>query len=188
MRKINYIFALLLCFFLFSCEKEEFSSADNNQNDEDEFYINPEDTAGIVIPDGYSLVVFPDSKAMTRATGDETRVQHLQYIIYQDNGDGNYIQYRANDKVNQDLSSWPIKAIVTSLPKGKSYKVVFLGNVDKSAFGVNQTTDVLIGTGKGTNYTDARIVLPIVEFSDNNMFFYAKADFNKRNSLCTHYS
>lgn len=178
MRKINYIFTLLLCFFLFSCEKEDFSSADNNQNDEDEFYINPEDTAGIVIPEGYSLVVFPGSKAMTKAAGSETRIQHLQYIIYQDDGNGNYIQYRANDKVNKDLSSWPIKAIVTSLPKDKSYKVVFLGNVDRSAFGVNQTADVLTGTGTGSNYTDARIILPIVEFSDNNMFFYAKADFS----------
>lgn len=177
MRKITYIFGLLMCIFFFSCEKEEFVTNSGNEDSGNDFYINPEDTAGIIVPEGYSLVIFPGNQAMTRA-GSETRIQHLQYIIYQEDESGNYIQYEANKIIKQDLSSWPLKAEITSLPKNHTYKVVFLGNVDKSAFGVNQTEEVLIGTGKGTNYTDARIVLPIVEFSDNNMFFHAKADFN----------
>lgn len=177
MRKITYIFGLLMCIFFFSCEKEEFVTNSGNEDSGNDFYINPEDTAGIIVPEGYSLVIFPGNQAMTRA-GSETRIQHLQYIIYQKDESGNYIQYEANKIIKQDLSSWPLKAEITSLPKNHTYKVVFLGNVDKSAFGVNQTEEVLTGTGKGTNYTDARIVLPIVEFSDNNMFFHAKADFN----------
>lgn len=177
MRKITYIFGLLMCIFFFSCEKEEFVANSGNEDSGNDFYINPEDTAGIIVPEGYSLVIFPGNQAMTRA-GSETRIQHLQYIIYQKDESGNYIQYEANKIIKQDLSSWPLKAEITSLPKNHTYKVVFLGNVDKSAFGVNQTEEVLTGTGKGTNYTGARIVLPIVEFSDNNMFFHAKADFN----------
>lgn len=177
MRKITYIFGLLMCVFFFSCEKEEFITNSGNEDSGNDFYINPEDTAGIIVPEGYSLVIFPGNQAMTRA-GSETRIQHLQYIIYQQNGSGEYIQYEANKIIRQDLSSWPLKSEVTSLPKNHTYKVVFLGNVDKSAFGANQTTDVLTGTGKGKNFTNARILLPSVEFSNNNMYFFAKAEFN----------
>lgn len=177
MRQTNYIFALLLCLFFFSCEKEEFTSNRNSLDEGDELYINPEDTAGIVVPEGYSLVIFPGNKTMTRAVV-ETRIQHLQYIIYQEDGSGNFIQFNDKKKVNTDLSSWPIKSIAVSLPENHNYKVVFLGNVDKTAFGSNQTEEVLTGTGKGANYNNAHIVLPSVEFSDKNMYFLAKADFN----------
>ena len=153
-------------------------------NNGEEFYINPEDTAGIIVPEGYSLVVFPGSRAMTRATA-ENRITHLQYIIYQKDGTGNWIQHLANRKVTQDLSSWPIKAIAISLPINKEYKVVFLGNVDKSVFGSNQTEEILTGTGVGTNYSDARIVLPRVEFTDRNMYYLAKGDFNTNNGTAT---
>ena len=115
---------------------------------------------------------------MTRAVGSENRIQHLQYLVYQKDGSGNYQQFYDNRKVNTDLSSWPVKAIAISLPKDKEYKVVFLGNVDKSVFGTYQTKEVLTGTGKGSNYTNARIILPSVEFSDNTMFFLANAAFN----------
>lgn len=178
MKQTNYIFVFFICFFFFSCEKEEPASNNDNKDDGDEFYINPEDTAGIVVPEGYSLVIFPGNRSMTRAGGSETRIQHLQYIIYQNDGRGNYLQFYDNRKVNTDLTSWPVKAIAISLPKEKDYKVVFLGNVDKSTLGSNQTRDVLTGTGNGRNYTDARILLPSVEFADNNMYFFAKADFN----------
>lgn len=177
MRRINYIIALLTSIFFISCEKEEFIVNDNdNAWDGKEFYINPEDTAGIVVPEGYSLVIFPGSHTMTRAT-NETRITHLQYLIYQKEGN-EWIQYLDNRKINQDFSSWPIKAIALSVPKGKEYRVVFLGNVDRSVFGSNQTEEVLTGTGEGTNYSAARIILPRVEFSDRNMYYHAMADFN----------
>lgn len=166
-----------MCLFFFSCEKEEMVSH-KETGEGDEFYINPEDTAGIIVPEGYSLVIFPANQAMTKAAGSETRIQHLQYLVYQDDRRGNYIQFYDNRKVNTDLSSWPVKAIAISLPKDKSYKVVFLGNVDKSLFGKNQTKDLLFGTGKGTNYKDGRILLPNVEFFENSMYFFAKADFS----------
>lgn len=178
MKKRNYIYGLLLCLFFFSCEKEEFTTNNNKtENEGEEFYINPEDTADIDVPEGYSLVLFPGNTAMTRA-GSETRIQNLQYIIYQKDKTGNYIQFYDNRRVNTDLSSWPVKTIAITLPKDNDYKVVFLGNVDKSIFGTYQTKEVLTGTGKGMNYTDARIILPNIEFSNNNMYFFAKADFN----------
>lgn len=177
MRQSNYILALLFSFMFFSCEKDELVRNENKTLGEgEEFYINMEDTTGIIVPEGYSLVIFPGNQAMTRAT-EETRITHLQYIIYQKDDSNNWIQYQSSRKINQDYSSWPLKAIAISLPQNKDYRVVFLGNVDKSVFGSNQTTDVLSGTGVGTNYSDARIILPRVEFTDRNMYYHTKADF-----------
>lgn len=182
MKQINYILPLLLCLFFFnSCEKEEFIP-NNTDKIGGEYYINPEDTAGIVVPEGYSLVVFPGDKAMTRAVvGNDNRISHLQYIIYQKDGNGDYIQLDGNQKVNMSLSTWPLKAIAISLPKNNDYKVVFLGNVDKSIFGSNQNAEVLTGTGKGTNYNDARILLPRVEFTDLNMYYLGDNEFDTKN-------
>lgn len=179
MKQLNYLFALALCFHLFSCEKEEFAAGIQPEEGGDEFYISPEDTAGIRVPEGEALVVFPGHRAATKAA--ETRISHLQYLIYQEDATtpGKYLQYKGNRIVDRGLlSSWPLKSIVTTLPKDKNYKVVFLGNVDPSVFGAGQTREVLTGTGDGTDYAAARILLPRVEFSENTMYYTAVRSFS----------
>lgn len=171
MKHAKYIFAVLLCIF-FSCEKEEYPNRSQEGN-EDEYYIHPEDTAGVVVPEGYSLVVFPGNRT-TKAV--ETRIQHLRYLIYQKDDAGNYLLIE-NTKVNRDLSTWPVTGIATSVPRNHEYKVVFLGNVDKSVFS-GQTDDLLTGTGKNASYQNARILLPNVEFTDNNMYYLTQKAFD----------
>lgn len=175
MKQKKYIFAILLSLVLFSCEKDELVIGNGSLPNGDEYFINPEDTAGIIVPEGYSLVMFPGSQLMTRAITDDHRISHLQYIIYQKDDAGNYIQFESNKIVNGDLTSWPLKVIARVLPDNKDYKVVFLGNVDKAT--LNTTSDVLTGTGKGSNYNDARILLPRVEFTGTNMYYLATAAF-----------
>ena len=175
MKQQKYIFAILLSFVLFSCEKEELAIDNGEFPEDNEYFINPEDTAGIIVPKGYSLVMFPGSQLMTRATTNDHRITHLQYIIYQKDDAGNYIQFEPNKTVQGDLTSWPLKVIARVLPEGKDYKVVFLGNVNKTT--LNTTSEVLTGTGKGSNYNDARILLPRVEFTATNMYYMASSEF-----------
>lgn len=170
MKQTKYLVALFLSLFFFSCEKEEFSS-NNHEGSKEEYYINPEDTAGIIVPEGYSLVYFPGGEAMTRA-GGEVRISHLQYIIYQkDETTGGYIFYK-KAIVNKDLSTWPITGIATTVKRGHEYKAVFLGNVDKNLF-PNQTEEILTGVGEGQSFEDARIKLPSVEFSSTTLYYHA---------------
>lgn len=175
MKQQKYIFAILLSFVLFSCEKEELAIDNGEFPEDNEYFINPEDTAGIIVPKGYSLVMFPGSQLMTRATINDHRITHLQYIIYQKDDAGNYIQFEPNKTVQGDLTSWPLKVIARVLPEEKDYKVVFLGNVNKTT--LNTTSEVLTGTGKGSNYNDARILLPRVEFTATNMYYMASSEF-----------
>lgn len=180
MKQINYILALFLCLFFFSCEKDESIVNNGNEgNDYDEYYINPKDTAGIIVPEGHSLVYFPGGGMMTRA-GSETRISHLQYIIYQEdkNVSGKYIFYKQLTVSEGLLDTWPITGIATTVLRGHNYIAVFLGNVDKSLFG-NQKEDLLTGVGAGQSLEDAHIKLPSVEFTNTNMYYFAKsASFN----------
>lgn len=173
MKQINYILALFLCLFFFSCEKDE--SIVNSGNEGNDYYINPQDTAGIIVPEGHSLVYFPGGEMMTRA-GSETRIRHLQYIIYQEdrNASGQYVFYKQLIVSQGLLNTWPITGIATTVLRGYNYIAVFLGNVDKNIFG-NQTEDLLTGVGAGKKIEDARIKLPSVEFANTNMYYFAKS-------------
>lgn len=175
MKQINYILASLLCFFFFSCEKEELATENNDKGNNGEYYINPKDTAGIIVPEGHSLVYFPGGEAMTKASS-ETRISHLQYIIYQEDKttSGKYVFYKQETISKGLLNTWPITGIATTVLRGYNYIAVFLGNVDKSVFG-NQTEDLLTGVGTGQTLEDARIKLPNVEFTNTNMYYFAKS-------------
>lgn len=177
MMKRFYILSAIVCSLFFaSCEKEEmnFNQKDSEQTGNEDYIINPEDTAGIVVPDGYSLVVFPGSKAQTRAaiTGTTDRISHLRYLIYSEEG-GVYKYYK--EKVvfsDGGNKTWPQSPIIEVLPTstGQKYKVVFLGNVDAGLFGGEE---VLSGTGIGTAYADARINQPSIgKFNEKNLFHW----------------
>lgn len=184
MKSLHYIIGFLVCALFFSCEAEEIIREGEKEQitpEEDGTYlINPEDTAGIVVPEGYRLVLFPGVKKQTRAnaTGTNTQVKHLQYLIYQKDGVGTYKQIKQT--VLSKPESWPSKVPAIPLEENKEYRVVFLGNIDKSLFGSTQTEDLLTGVGEGTNYADARIHLPQVEFDDTNLFYMANSTFDTK--------
>lgn len=178
-----YTWGTVLSIFLFTaCEKDELTTQrpDNNGSDiKDEYPINPEDTAGIVIPEGYMLAVFPGHESIeTRAAvnGADSRISQLQYLIYKKDEAGTYRRYMRQVVFNDGgVKTWPYHPETVLLPNTGEFRVVFLGNVDESLFG--QTTEVLTGVDPDASYSDARIILPGKEFGDNNMYYMGQADF-----------
>lgn len=167
-KNIHWLF-LFLATSLISCEKDE---TENLQN---------ENTTNV--PEGYVKVSFWGEDAATRAasSGPSSRIKHLQFLLYKLDG-GAYKLDKSNSKVlfsNQSSVNWPLedKHLQTMmLPINNSYKVVFLGNVDKSVFG--QTDEVLTGVEADANFDAARIHAPSVAFSDNTMYHLGVSEFN----------
>lgn len=188
MKRINYILLILISTVFSSCEKETLGvlmdEKDKNYNN---IYVNPADTAGIVVPEGYSMVIMGESQTGTRAVnGASDRISHLQYLLYERQDDGIYKLYNKMVVFNSAGSkNWPYDAQIEILPKGKSWKVVFLGNMSKSLFGAYQTEEVLTGVDDNANYDDARIHLPQVEFAAQTMFHLAENDFTTHNGDAT---
>lgn len=184
MRHFYGLFMLGIIFSLFACESEIADMPENREpgsaEENDGFFIAPQDTAGIVIPEGNMLAVFPGQrKPGTRSpvTGNDSRITHLQYLIYLKDTKGIYKLYAQKTVFNQTGNkTWPYKAVGVLLPNdpGLQFKFVFLGNVDKSVF-ANQSTDVLLSYRN--SYDSARIVLPDEEFTDQTMYYTAKGDF-----------
>lgn len=178
MKRINYIFVLLVGIFFLSCEKENLSEQKIEKEDND-LNINQEDTAGIVVPEGYSMVIMAGNKVDTKAVGSSDRIRHLQYLVYENTGNGYQLYKKVKVYEGTGTISWPYAAQVEILPKGKEWIVVFLGNVNKNIFPPAQTADVLTGVDEGINYYgDARIILPQVEFTDKTLFHKAEGHFD----------
>ena len=136
------------------------------------------------IPEGYMRVTFPAEKLETRAVnGQDGRISHLRYLVYKKGDQTTYKLYK-NDVVFNNSSgtkvNWPYADLSIYLPINSDYKVVFLGNVDKSLF-KDQTGELLTGAEVGTNsYEDARIVAPSVSFNEgtHNLYYWANCSFN----------
>lgn len=183
----SYIITLLVGItpFFVSCEQEEIPQPNKNEGEtNDEYFIHPEDTAGIVVPEGYRLVVFPGNKIRTRALDPVTssdKVTHLQYLIYKEtpktaDGTGTYKLCERKTLFNEPgTKNWPYKSVPVVLEDGENYKVVFLGNVDKSLF--DKQTELLTGVENEAAYENARIHLPNREFTGQNMYYMGKAAF-----------
>lgn len=182
MKRIYIWGTLLYIFLLTACEKEELAMQQPENGGSgvtDEYPINPEDTAGIVIPEGYMLAVFPGQKSVeTRAdvNGPDSRISQLQYLIYKKDTDGTYKRYMRQIVFNDGgTKTWPYHPETALLPNTGEFRVVFLGNVDEKLFG--QTTEVLTGVEPDAAYENARINLPEKEFGDNTMYYMGQADF-----------
>lgn len=187
MKRYNYIFAILIALFLFACEKESFDVRHPEKEHDKGLNVNPTDTAGVVIPEGYAMVIMGENQAETKSvTGSSNRISHLQYLIYESTG-GGYLLYK-KEIVFESFGSknWPYNAQIEILPKGKDWKVVFLGNMSKSIFGSHQTEEVLTGVEVGTSMFDnVHIHLPQVEFTNQTMFHCGISAFNTKDEGTT---
>ncbi|NMA73829.1 MAG: hypothetical protein GX963_06630 [Bacteroidales bacterium] len=175
--KALFFYTLILS-VLISCEKQEI----------DELVVIPEVKPGteVVLPDGYFEVNFftsPNSiHTKAPVTGIDARVQHVRYIIYKSTGE--YVKEKEILTPVQGIPTWPLGVLKDTLPEG-SYDVVFLGNVEKTLFPYvigsshGNYADVLINYQ--THYQDARIILPLTEFSGNTEYYWAKASFSDTN-------
>ncbi|MBK5722991.1 hypothetical protein JGH11_19155, partial [Dysgonomonas sp. Marseille-P4677] len=165
-----------LAFFLFTgCDRQEI----------DDIIDIPEKGEPTVtqVPDGYFVASFIPSanNGQTKAAinGFDPRVQHIRYVIYKSTGE--YVKERTILVPSQGIPSWPLPVVTDTLPKG-NYRVVFLGNVEKTLFPYATSSspqnyaDVL--TNYQTTYANARIILPLAEFSGNTEYYWANTTFS----------
>ncbi len=160
---------LLLAAAFTSCDKQE---SEDMQN-----------MPGMDIPAGYMKVTFPAEKPETRAVdGDDKRISHLRCLVYKKDEAQTY-RLLSNDVLFEHSGGtsvhWPYTAFSIYVPKDADYKVVFLGNVDKSLF-EGQTEDLLSGVESDAVYEDASIIAPAAGFdeSKHNLYYWAGCSFN----------
>lgn len=164
-----------------SCDKEEMymEPQQPEQNGNGDFIINPEDTAGIVVPEGYGLVVFPGNRSQTRAsldpiTGKSDRISSLSILIYKKDESGTFKYVKEEEVSVSNSATWPLSHDPTTVQEYGTYRAVFVGNMDASLFG---DEEVLTGVGEGNSYEDARINLPSIEkFNETNLFHWFSSD------------
>lgn len=117
---------------------------------------------------------------MTRAKveGSSTAVQSLKYLIYKDNGVGQYFYYTEGDVFGADATvgsseshQWPYaENIQVDLPGG-NYKVAFVGNANPKLFGERCNELLSYTADESGKWEDVRLNMPDIPFSDNNMFY-----------------
>lgn len=170
------LFSILIFIFLASCENRETDELIDTGEEE-----TP--TPNTQIPEGHFVVNFStstfDMQTKAAVTGPDTRVQHIRYVIYKSTGE--YVKEKVVLLPAQGTPTWPLAVVRDTLPKG-SYKVIFLGNIEKTQFpyatsGSPQNyADILLNYK--TTYADARIAIPPVEFSNNTEYYWARVSFS----------
>lgn len=170
------LFGILTSLLLTGCETLE---TDDLIDEEEQETPSPNEE----IPEGYFVVNFSASNSdiQTRAaiTGPDPRVQHVRYVIYKSTGE--YVKEKTVLLPTQGTATWPLATVRDTLPKG-SYKVIFLGNIEKTMFPYSTSSssqnyaDILLNYK--TTYADARIALPPVEFTNTTEYYWARASFS----------
>lgn len=127
---------------------------------------------------------------MTRAQveGPSTAVQSLKYLIYKDNGAGQYFYYTEGDVFGADVTmgsseshQWPYAGkIQVDLPGG-NYKVAFVGNANPKLFGEGCNELLSYTADESGKWEDVRLNMPDIPFSDNNMFYMDAVEVSTEN-------
>lgn len=162
-----------------------------SQNEMDELG-NPNSNSGTEVPEGHMLVSFPiQDEVSTRAelnpeTGNQERIQHLQYLLYKKPDGGS----------DTDCSAWVLekKGLVSEngsgiyfpysfslpLPIYNTYKIVFLANVSEGLFKGQQSGNALLKNAEvgQSTYSQTTIKAPDVAFGENNMYYLAGTKFD----------
>ena len=129
---------------------------------------------------------------MTRAKveGSSTAVQSLKYLIYKDNGAGQYFYYTEGDVFGADATvgsseshQWPYtEKIQVDLPGG-NYKVAFVGNANPGLFGEGCNELLSYTADESGKWGDVRLNMPNIPFSDNNMFYMDAVEVSAKNPV-----
>lgn len=129
---------------------------------------------------------------MTRAQveGSSTAVQSLKYLIYKDNGAGQYFYYTEGDVFGADATvgssesyQWPYAGkIQVDLPGG-NYKVAFVGNANSKLFGEGCNELLSYTADESGKWEDVRLNMPNIPFSDNNMFYMDAVEVSTKNPV-----
>ena len=117
---------------------------------------------------------------MTRAKveGSSTAVQSLKYLIYKDNGVGQYFYYAEGNVFGADATvgsseshQWPYDGSIQVELPGGNYKVAFVGNANPKLFGKDCNELLTYTADESGKWEDVRLNMPNIPFSDNNMFY-----------------
>ena len=130
---------------------------------------------------------------MTRAKveGSSKAVQSLKYLIYKDNGHGQYFYYAEGDVFGANATvgsaesyQWPYAAgkIQVDLPGG-NYKVAFVGNANPGLFGEGCNELLSYTADESGKWEDVRLNMPNIPFSDNNMFYMDAVEVSTKNPV-----
>ena len=129
---------------------------------------------------------------MTRAQveGSSTAVQSLKYLIYKDNGAGQYFYYTEGDVFGADATvgsseshQWPYAGkIQVDLPGG-NYKVAFVGNANPKLFGEGCNELLSYTADESGKWEDVRLNMSDIPFSDNNMFYMDAVEVSTENPV-----
>lgn len=129
---------------------------------------------------------------MTRAKveGSSTAVQSLKYLIYKDNGAGQYFYYAeddvfgANATVGSSVSyQWPYDGSIQVELPGGNYKVAFVGNANPKLFGKDCNELLTYTADESGKWEDVRLNMPDIPFSDNNMFYMDAVEVSTENPV-----
>ena len=128
---------------------------------------------------------------MTRAKveGSSTAVQSLKYLIYKDNGAGQYFYYAEDDVFGANATvgsseshQWPYAKIQVDLPGG-NYKVAFVGNANPGLFGEGCNELLSYTADESGKWEDVRLNMPDIPFSNNNMFYMDAVEVSTKNPV-----
>ena len=128
---------------------------------------------------------------MTRAQvdGPSTAVQSLKYLIYKDNGAGQYFYYAEGNVFGADATvdsseshQWPYAGIQVDLPGG-NYKVAFVGNANPKLFGKDCNELLTYTADESGKWEDVRLNMPDIPFSNNNMFYMDAVEVSTKNPV-----
>ena len=128
---------------------------------------------------------------MTRAKveGSSTAVQSLKYLIYKDNGAGQYFYYAEGNVFGADATvdsseshQWPYAGIQVDLPGG-NYKVAFVGNANPKLFGEGCNELLSYTADESGKWEDVRLNMPDIPFSNNNMFYMDAVEVSTKNPV-----
>ncbi len=155
---------------------------------------NVKEETGELNADGTFTATFIPSmyEPMTRAQveGSSTAVQSLKYLIYKDNGAGQYFYYTEGDVFGADATvgsseshQWPYAGkIQVDLPGG-NYKVAFVGNANSKLFGEGCNELLSYTADESGKWEDVRLNMPDIPFSDNNMFYMDAVEVSAKNPV-----
>lgn len=151
----------------------------------------PEPADGLPqVADGQFVVSYGTSEAVSRALSTDTlpankRISSLHYFVY-DETSKNLIKMRKIRGINQN-THWPISSreevnghkmpwelrqdLQDTLMAGPKYRILFIANIDSTLFTLPDGTTHPALVRNVEKYTSAKILLPKVPFSDNNMYY-----------------
>lgn len=148
MKKQYYIITALfigsLC--LTGCDNEDIAGLGKTDGD------------GIEAPEGYAIVNFPTDGMQTRAAATGNRkIAYVDLLLYEKQENEMFTFYLQRNEfagTTQEGSTWPLAISPETLPVGKTYKAVFLGNINNA---YSDGAVSLEGVSDNSNFDDARI-------------------------------